>query len=195
MWLSTRPGAGVGNFAGHTSAGARGQPPCDDSARRRRRRRTPRALRDRKFPRRQQTNFHRENYLELAALRDQHRQLRLIITSSLNGLDLVHDHHRDRVEHLAEDDLCGASRSLDSVRMASKSKKKPPTTSSDGRESHRWREGTAAPRDAASALPVEPLALAAPARESYLGARRSRGGARRSTRVVSTRRGRGWFLF
>ena len=36
--------------------------------------------------------------------------------------------------------------------MASKSKKKPPTTSSDGHESRRWREGTAAPRDAESAL-------------------------------------------
>ena len=32
--------------------------------------------------------------------------------------------------------------------MASKSKKKPPTTSSDGHESRRWREGAAAPRDA-----------------------------------------------
>ena len=41
------------------------------------------------------------------------------------------------------DDLRGAS-----VRMASKSKKKPPTTSSDGHESRRWREGAAAPRDA-----------------------------------------------
>ena len=44
--------------------------------------------------------------------------------------------------------LCGASRSLDSVRMASKSTKKPPTTSSDGHESRRRREGAAAPRDA-----------------------------------------------
>ena len=35
---------------------------------------------------------------------------------------------------------------------ASKPKKKPPTTSSDGHESRRWREGAAAPRDAASAL-------------------------------------------
>ena len=44
--------------------------------------------------------------------------------------------------------LRGASRSLDSVRMASKSKSKPPATSSPGDESRRWREGTAAPRDA-----------------------------------------------
>ena len=51
------------------------------------------------------------------------------------------------------DDLRGASRSLDSVRMASKSKKKPPTTSSDGHKSRRWREGTAAPRDAEIARP------------------------------------------
>ena len=44
--------------------------------------------------------------------------------------------------------LRGASQLLASVRMASKSKNKPPTTSSDGTESRRWREGTAAPRDA-----------------------------------------------
>ena len=44
--------------------------------------------------------------------------------------------------------LRGASQLLASVRMASKSKNKPPTTSSDGNESRRWREGTAAPRDA-----------------------------------------------
>ena len=50
------------------------------------------------------TIFHRKS-LELAALRDQHRQLRLIITSGLNGLDLVHDHHRDRIEHFPEDDV------------------------------------------------------------------------------------------
>ena len=37
---------------------------------------------------------------------------------------------------------------LDAVLTAPKSKKKPPTTSSDGHESPRWREGTAAPRDA-----------------------------------------------
>tara|TARA_B100000683_G_scaffold53103_2_gene50767 strand:- start:125 stop:301 length:177 start_codon:yes stop_codon:yes gene_type:complete len=36
--------------------------------------------------------------------------------------------------------------------MASKSEKKPPTTSSDGHESHRWREGAAAPQDAEIAL-------------------------------------------
>ena len=35
-----------------------------------------------------------------------------------------------------------------SVRTASKLKLKPPTTSADGHESRRWREGTAAPRDA-----------------------------------------------
>ena len=44
--------------------------------------------------------------------------------------------------------LCGASWSLDSVRTASKSKKRPLTTSSDGHESRRWRETAAAPRDA-----------------------------------------------
>ena len=44
--------------------------------------------------------------------------------------------------------LRGASRSLASVRMASNSKNKPPTTSSDGSESRRWREGAAAPQDA-----------------------------------------------
>ena len=42
----------------------------------------------------------------------------------------------------------GASRSLDSVRMASNSKKKPATTSSDGHESRRWREGASTRRDA-----------------------------------------------
>ena len=44
-------------------------------------------------------------------------------------------------------------RRLDRVQIDSKLKKKPPTTSSDGRESHRWREGTAAPRDAEVARP------------------------------------------
>ena len=34
------------------------------------------------------------------------------------------------------------------VRTASESKKKPPTTSSPGDDARRWREGTAAPRDA-----------------------------------------------
>ena len=43
--------------------------------------------------------------------------------------------------------LGAISASLDSVRTDSKSKKKPPTTSSDGHESRRWREGAAAPRD------------------------------------------------
>ena len=36
--------------------------------------------------------------------------------------------------------------------MASKSKKKPPTSLSDGHESRRWREGAAGPRDAEIAL-------------------------------------------
>ena len=44
--------------------------------------------------------------------------------------------------------LRGASRSLDAVRNGSKSKKKPPTTSSPGDDVRRWREGPAAPRDA-----------------------------------------------
>ena len=44
--------------------------------------------------------------------------------------------------------LRGASRSLDAVRMASNSKNKPPTTSSDGHESHRWREGVSTQQDA-----------------------------------------------
>ena len=43
--------------------------------------------------------------------------------------------------------LGAISASLDSVQTDSKSKKKPPTTSSDGHESRRWREGAAAPRD------------------------------------------------
>ena len=55
--------------------------------------------------------------------------------------------------------------------MASNSKNKPPTTSSDGSESRRWREGAAAPRDArfprrstrAAAKPVVGLML-----ESFL---------------------------
>ena len=42
--------------------------------------------------------------------------------------------------------LRGASRSLDAVRNGSKSKKKPPTTSSDGHESRRWREGVSTRR-------------------------------------------------
>ena len=54
----------------------------------------------------------------------------------------------DLLQDIRPYDLRGASRSLDAVRMASNSKKKPPTTSSDGHESHRWREGAAAPRDA-----------------------------------------------
>ena len=40
--------------------------------------------------------------------------------------------------------------SPDAVRIHSKSQEKPPTTSSDGDESRRWREGAAAPSDADS---------------------------------------------
>ena len=43
--------------------------------------------------------------------------------------------------------------------MASKSKNKPPTTSSDENESRRWREGTAAPRDAEIVLREDVEAL------------------------------------
>ena len=49
------------------------------------------------------------------------------------------------------DDLrvdASSAASLDAVRMTSKSKKKPPTTSSDGNESRRWREGVSTQRDA-----------------------------------------------
>ena len=42
--------------------------------------------------------------------------------------------------------------------MASKSKKKPPTTSSDGHESRRWREGVSTQRDAE----IMPRELVAP---------------------------------
>ena len=51
-----------------------------------------------------------------------------------------------------------SGQSLDSVRTASKSKKKPLTASSDGHESPRWREGAAAPRDAE----IMPRELVAP---------------------------------
>ena len=51
------------------------------------------------------TEVHRENYLELAALANQHGQLRLVVRPRLDGLDLVHDHHRHRVQDLAEDDV------------------------------------------------------------------------------------------
>ena len=44
--------------------------------------------------------------------------------------------------------LRGASGSLDAVPNGSNLDQRPPTTSSDGDESHRWREGTTAPRDA-----------------------------------------------
>ena len=50
--------------------------------------------------------------------------------------------------------LRGASRSLDSVRTAPKSKKKPPTASSPRDDARRWREGAAAPRDAEIILPL-----------------------------------------
>ena len=56
--------------------------------------------------------------------------------------------HADDDARTARSDLRGASRSLESVRTASKSNKKPPTTSSDEDDAHRWREGAAAPRDA-----------------------------------------------
>ena len=49
--------------------------------------------------------FHRENYLELAALANQHGQLRLVVRPGLDGLDLVHDHHGHRIQDLAEDDV------------------------------------------------------------------------------------------
>ena len=48
-------------------------------------------------------------------------------------------------------DLCGASWSLDSVRTAPKSKTRPPTSIIPGDDAHRWRDGAAAPRDAAIA--------------------------------------------
>ena len=51
--------------------------------------------------------------------------------------------------------LRGASRSRDAVRMASISENKPPSGFSDGDESRRWREGTAAPRDAEIVLQEE----------------------------------------
>ena len=44
-------------------------------------------------------------------------------------------------------DLRGASRSRDAVRTASESKQKPPTSSEDGHDARRWREGTAGRRD------------------------------------------------
>ena len=43
--------------------------------------------------------------------------------------------------------------------MASNSKKKPPTTSSDGHESRRWREGTATLQNAEIRAPLRPLRL------------------------------------
>ena len=44
-------------------------------------------------------------------------------------------------------DLRGASWSRDAVRTASESKQKPPTSSEDGHDARRWREGTAGRRD------------------------------------------------
>ena len=49
--------------------------------------------------------FHRENYLELAALANQHGQLRLVVRPGLHRLDLVHDHHTNGIQDLAEDDV------------------------------------------------------------------------------------------
>ena len=49
------------------------------------------------------------------------------------------------------EEACAGHHGLDAVRIGPKSKKKPATTSPDGHESRRWREGAAAPRDAANA--------------------------------------------
>ena len=65
--------------------------------------------------------------------------------------------------------------------MASNSKKKPPTTSSDGRESRRWREGTAAPRDA------EIVRVAPHNRELHDSIEYGRADARRDGRQEPTR--------
>ena len=54
--------------------------------------------------------------------------------------------------------LRGASRSLDAVRTASKSNKKPPTAIFPGDDARRWREGAAAPRDA-EIVPITPWPL------------------------------------
>ena len=70
-------------------------------------------------------------------LRIQYDTLIHTTTNTIKGKKILHRKY-----------LRGASWSLDSVRTASNSKKKPPTTSSDGHESRRWREGTVAPRDA-----------------------------------------------
>ena len=53
---------------------------------------------------REETTFHRKS-LELAALANQHGQLRLVVRPGLDRLDLVHDHHRHRVQDFAEDDV------------------------------------------------------------------------------------------
>ena len=53
---------------------------------------------------RKETDFHRKS-LELAALANQHGQLRLVVRPGLDRLDLVHDHHRHRVQDFAEDDV------------------------------------------------------------------------------------------
>ena len=66
---------------------------------------TPRRPRlDERKPRMTGSTISQTKNLELAALRDQHRQLRLIIRTGLHA-DLVHDHHRDGVEHLAKDHM------------------------------------------------------------------------------------------
>ena len=77
---------------------------------------------------------------------------------SLGRFQAVHDAGdgplvvRDTEQRKLLVDLRGASRSRDAVRMASKSKNKPPTASSDGHESHRWREGAATLQNAEIAL-------------------------------------------
>ena len=48
--------------------------------------------------------FHRKS-LELAALANQHGQLRLVVRPGLDGLDLVHDHHTNGIQHFPEDDV------------------------------------------------------------------------------------------
>ena len=71
-------------------------------------------------------------------------------------LELRPDQTRERrvdvgLDLQGRDDLrvdASSAASLDSVRMASKTKKKPPTTSSPRDDARLWREGTAKPRDA-----------------------------------------------
>ena len=59
-------------------------------------------------------------------------------------------------------DLRGASYSLETVRMASKIEKKPPTTFSPGGESRRWREGVSTQRDAEIARAASPSECSTP---------------------------------